>query len=137
MAVLLLAGVAACALHPRSGDSLASRGDDIVITDSMIAASGAQTAWEIVKREAPQISYRETSAGEPARAWRRGRGSIVLNESPLLFVDGVRISDLRHLDQIPAATVQSIRILTGLNGTTQYGTNAGNGVILVQTRTGT
>lgn len=135
--LMLVVAAGACALHPRPEDDSTSPDGSILITESMIAESGALTAWEVIKRKAPQISYRENNAGEPTRVWRRGRGSILLNEAPLLYVDGARISDLKALDQIPASSLESIRILTGLDGTTRYGTNAVGGVILVQTKNGT
>lgn len=129
-------GGTACGIHPRSNlEPDSAHGDDILIDEQEIEALGASTAWEIVKRRAPQINYRENTRGEPTRAWRHGRSSVLLNDSPLLFVDGVRVSDLRTLEQIPAHTVATIRILTGLTGTTYYGTNAAGGVILVQTKT--
>lgn len=137
LALAFVAGSAGCALNARRPAPEAHASDgEILISAAEIAELGVQTAWDVVKRKAPQISYRENSAGEPARAWRHGRGSVVLNESPMLVVDGVRIADLRVMDQIPAATVEFIRILTGLSGTTYYGTNAASGVILIQTRSG-
>jgi outer membrane cobalamin receptor len=125
----------ACASNPQARPPRpASSGDEILITDAMIANSGVATAWEAIKRHAPQIQYRERSNGEPTRIWRRGRTSYTLNDAPLVFLDGVRVPDYRALDYIPAGTVSLIRILTGINGTTYYGTNAVNGVILVHTR---
>ena len=45
-------------------------------------------------------------------------------------------TDFRNLELIPARTIHHIRILTGIEGTTYYGTGAEGGVILVYTKTG-
>jgi outer membrane cobalamin receptor len=126
-----------CAFHPHANTSVPSSSDDLVITEAMIADLGVRTAWEVVRRKAPMMSYRTNSAGQPTSIWRRGRSSIYVNETALLFVDGVRITDLRALDEIPASQVEEIRIMTGLAGTTVYGTNASSGVILVRTKNAT
>jgi len=127
---------AACGLHLKSNAAPdPAYQNDIVITEAEIASYGLQSAFDVVKRRAPQLNFRENNRGEPTRGARHGRSSIMLNEAPLLFVDDVRMSDLAALDQIPASTVASIRILSGLSGTTYYGTNAGGGVILIRTKT--
>jgi outer membrane cobalamin receptor len=114
-----------------------NNGDRILITEEMIARSGGQNAWEVLKREAPELNYQEKRDGEPTQLGRRGRSSLVLREAPMLFVDGVQVVDFRSLQQIPATTLFSIEILNGLDGTTYYGTNATTGVILVHTKSGT
>jgi outer membrane cobalamin receptor len=67
---------------------------------------------------------------------RRGRSSILLNDPPMLFIDGVRIQEMATLQQLPASTLLSIEVLTGPEGTTYYGTDAVGGVILVRTKKG-
>ncbi len=138
--LVALAAVAlgACGIHlrPRTTPS-PSANADIVITQEQIAALNVRTAWDVVKRRAPQLSYAENGAGQPQRMWRHGPGSLLLDETPLLFVDGTRVSDISALAQIPATDVSVIRILTGLAATTEYGTNAADGAILVETKRGT
>ena len=132
----LLAGVlVGCHLHP-SPLVPHNDGDRILITEEMIARSGGQTAWEVLRREAPQITYRENRNGQATGMSRRGRSSFVLNDAPMLFVDGVRNTDFRSLQQLPASILFSIEVLTGTEGTTYYGTDAVSGVILVRTKTG-
>jgi outer membrane cobalamin receptor len=134
--VLLLGSLAACqSIHP-SAVVPHNDGGRILITEEMIARSGGQTAWEVLRREAPQISYHETRSGQATGMTRRGRGSITLNDAPMLFVDGVRNPDFRSLQQLPASILLSIEVLTGADGTTYYGTDAEGGVILVRTKTG-
>jgi outer membrane cobalamin receptor len=43
------------------------------------------------------------------------------------------MNDFAMLRQIPARSVESIRILSGIDGTTYQGTNAGGGVIIIAT----
>jgi len=114
----------------------ANGSERILITEAMIARSGGQTAWEVLRREVPQMSYGENRNGQATGMERRGRSSILLKESPMLFIDGVRIQELITLQQLPASTVLSIEVLTGAEGTTYYGTDAVGGVILVRTKKG-
>jgi len=107
-----------------------------IITSEQIARSGASTAWDVLKREAPTLTLRDTRGGRPASAGRRGRSSIVLQDAPLVVLDGVRLTDFRALDGIPAATILTISVYNGIEGTTYYGTNAVSGVIVIQTKDG-
>ncbi len=132
-AVLLLAACGPSVHRQRLG--VETRPGEIAIDQDAIERSGAGNAWELIKRAAPQFSFTE-SRGHPVRMWRRGRSSMLLNDSPLLFIDDVRTPDVRNLELIPARTIHHIRILTGIEGTTYYGTGAEGGVILVYTKTG-
>jgi len=114
----------------------ASGSERIMITQEMIARSGGQTAWEVLRREAPQMSYGENRNGQATGVEHRGRSSLLLKDHPMLFIDGVRIQELATLQQLPASTVLSIEVLTGSEGTTYYGTDAVGGVIVVRTKRG-
>lgn len=127
---------AAC-LHPHAASRpVGNDGDRILITEEMIARSGGQTAWDVLKREAPQLTYGERRNGQPSKLERRGTASFVLNDAPLIFVDGAQWVDFQGLQTIPASTVHSIEILNGLDGTTHYGSNAVSGVIVITTKDG-
>jgi hypothetical protein len=109
-----------------------------VITASAIARSHAKNAWEVLEHNA-HFTVAETVDGEPARIEsRRGRSSILLTSSstPLIYLDGAQLFDLRVLREITAGSIESIHLLNGIEGTTYYGTNAGAGVILIQTKAG-
>jgi outer membrane cobalamin receptor len=108
--------------------------DRIVITQEMIERSGGLTAWDVLKKEVPQLTFRENAHGQPSRLERRGQTSIVLSDAPMVYVDGSRLSDFRALQQIMAATLQRIEILNSIDGTTYYGTDAEGGVILLFTK---
>src|SRR4051812_19015121 len=107
---LLLA--ANCHLHAPS--SARANGDHLMITEAQIERSGARTAWDALKRLAPQFSFRENRNGQPATLERRGRSSILLSDAPLVFVDGAELADFRSLNQIPASTLFSIEILNSI-----------------------
>ncbi len=135
VAVFVATALGACGLHPHAISGEVPR-DEIVITRSEITRMGAKTAWEAVKRRVPGLTYEENTAGEPLRIWRHGQSTILLNDTPLLVVDGVRVSDIRALGDIPASEIQVIRVRTGLDSSAEYGTNSAGGVILVETRDG-
>ncbi len=127
--LLLLAGC-----HPHAIPAAPSGSDHILITQEQIERSGALTAWEALKRLAPQFTFRENRNGQPSALERRGRSSILLNDAPLVFMDGAELSDFHSLNQIPASTLLSIEILNGIEGTSYYGSNAVSGVILFKTK---
>ncbi|HEV2672549.1 MAG TPA: TonB-dependent receptor plug domain-containing protein [Gemmatimonadales bacterium] len=133
IAVVSLLAVVAC--HPAK---LTPQGDTdrIVITEEMIVKSGGQNAWEVLRREAPQITFSENRNGQATAMSRRGRTSFVLNDSPMVIIDGVRNQDIKALQSLPASVLMSIEVLTGIEGTTYYGTDAVGGVIVIKTKTG-
>jgi len=109
-------------------------GEDL-ITAEEIAATGAQTAWEALRRAAPYLNMSERGNGEPALMRRRGKSSIMLNDAPLVMLDGVRVPDFRNLKAIPANTIDHMVVIRGIDATTYYGTNAVGGVVLIKTKT--
>ena len=136
LAVLpLLAGLVAFACHP-GNVSPQTDSDRIVITQQMIERSGGQNAWEVLQRTAPQIAFGENRNGQATGMTRRGRSSFVLNDSPMVIIDGARSMDVKALQSLPASTLMRIEILTGIEGTTYYGTDAVGGVIVIKTKTG-
>ena len=136
LVVTVSAAVSLSACAGRQYRPADSRAGVQVITAEQIARSGASTAWEVLKREAPTLTLRDTRGGRPTSAGRRGRSSIVLQDAPLVVLDGVRLTDFRALDGFPAVTILMISIYTGIEGTTYYGTNAVSGVIVIQTKDG-
>ena len=133
--VAVLAGIIVVGCHP-SQISPQRDTDRIVITEEMIVRSGGQNAWEVLRREAPQITFSENRNGQATAMSRRGRSSFVLNDSPMVIIDGVRNQDIKSLQSLPASVLMSIEVLTGIEGTTYYGTDAVGGVIIIKTKTG-
>lgn len=130
LAILIALGCHPAKLTPQ-GDT-----DRIVITEEMIARSGGQTAWEVLRREAPQLTFSENRNGQATAMSRRGRSSFVLNDSPMVIIDGARNQDIRALQSLPASVLMRIEVLSGQEGTTYYGTDAVGGVIIIKTKTG-
>lgn len=106
------------------------------VTGEQVRVSGATTAWEAMKRTIPGISFRDDRHGNPIRMSVRGPSSIHLADAPNIFVDGIRVTDFTRLDQIPASDIEMIRFLNGISATTLYGTNSGDGAILIHTKNG-
>ena len=107
-----------------------------IITEVVIARSGARTAWDALQRTVPFFAFRENSNGGPSRVDHRGRSSIVLSDQPMILVDGVELTDFSVLGAMPAADLYQIEVLSGIDATTRYGTNATKGVIRITTRPG-
>lgn len=112
--------------QPRSGGTL--------ITRDEIRAMNAHTAMEALEKANTPLVIQHTRAGSPARIYWRGVGSILLNGEVQVAVDGALVQDgIRALQTIPAESVQYIQLLTGREAAVQWGSAAGNGVILVRT----
>ncbi len=124
-----------CAIHA-TRNVPGNDGDRIFITAEQIARSGSTTAWEALRKLVPQLTYGEKKSGQPSKLERRGQSSFLLSDAPLVFLDGVRLPDFRTLQQLSAATIESIEVLNGIDGTTYYGSNAVSGVILIRTKDG-
>ena len=132
----LLLGVAFAAGACRPGHVNASHpGRGQFVGAARIAESNARTAWDALRLTVNGISFLESGrTGAPARIRHRGTSSLVLRDQPLIYVDEVRIADVGVLRSMPAGDLESIRVLSGIDATTYYGTNAGDGVILIRTR---
>jgi TonB-dependent SusC/RagA subfamily outer membrane receptor len=92
--------------------------------------------WEALQRTVRYADFGESSTGDPARVHRRGFSSISLTEDMPIYIDRIQVRDLTILDALPAADIEQIQVLSGVEATTYYGTNAGDGVILIRTRRG-
>jgi len=123
-----------------AGNMQAAPGDKVytahVITTEAIERSGATDAWEIIKKLSTMARAKESYDGEPQRLEpKRGHGSIVLRDDPMVYVDGIPLSDLRSLRQIGAHDVDSIEEMGSIEATAFFGTNSNAGVILIHSRT--
>lgn len=127
--------LAACAIHPLQSADPAVNGK--LITEDMIAASNAATAWDVVQQSGYFRMISEPASGKSGVHSRRGRTSFVLSGSdvPRLIIDGARVSDLGRLHEIPAGAVAWIELLGGIAGSTEEGSNSA-GVIRVVSKAG-
>jgi outer membrane cobalamin receptor len=107
-----------------------------LITADQIEKSGANTAWQVLRQRAPMLTMREDRNGRPQSMGRRGRSSFLLDEAPMVLLDGVRVPDFHALDAIDARSILTILIYDGVEGTTYYGTDAVSGVIVIKTKDG-
>ena len=119
-----------CARGPHSR-AYQPPGEQLILPDE-IAKSGATDAWDVVRR-LTHLSTATTVAGEPSRMYRRGHGSLVIRETPLVEVDGVQSTDIKVLTQVRAEQIAWMRVLTGTASSTRYGTRGGAGAVIVQT----
>lgn len=71
--------------------------------------------------------------GETAKLRVRGFTSDLGNGGPLLIVDGLKVSDIQHLDP---SMIEKVEILKDAAATALYGIQGGNGVIRITTRKG-
>ena len=96
------------------------------ITNVTSALSGAASGVQVT-----------TSTGQPGESSTlriRGFGSINASSAPLYVVDGAIYNGA--LGDIAPADIQSISILKDAASTALYGSSAGNGVILITTKSG-
>lgn len=126
-----LLSTASCGIKPRPATP--SEGGGTIITREQVEKTGARTMWEALTRTVRYTHFQESGTGKPERIRRRGPSSIVLSDDMPIFIDRVRVNQIQVLASLPARDIESIRILNGVQATTFYGTNAGDGVILIRT----
>lgn len=105
---------------------------------------------ELLSSRIPGVLVQQTSGtpGTAARIRIRGQGSILLENEPLVVIDGVRIlgapvATMALVPQIPSrlddfniADIAVIEVLRGPATNAMYGTGAAHGVIRITTRRG-
>ena len=72
--------------------------------------------------------------GKPMAIRARGRSSVRTDDQVLVVIDNVRLDDITFLGVMPASTVERIEVLSGIEATTYFGVNAGDGVIHIITK---
>lgn len=123
-----------------------------------VSKSGSQNLSSLLAARAPGVIIAPTTGrvGAGPSIQIRGRSSIGLNTSPLLYIDGVRVNNATsagpvappgrlggqgsnvggRLNDINPQDIESIEIIKGPAAATIYGTEAANGVIQVITKKG-
>ena len=118
------------------------------------AVAPIQDMQQLINGRAPGVVVMPASGavGTGSQVRVRGIASFSLSNSPLLYVDGVRVnnnpatgpqnqsfgsSTISRLNDINPEDIQSIEILKGPSAATLYGTEASNGVINIITKRGT
>jgi len=108
-----------------------------IITEEEIAHSSSTNVWDLLRKRARMYTFAEDRYGRPRFiSTKRGRSTINLagSDSPLVLVDGARLTDVAALRDMPTDSVESIELQSGINGTSQQGTNAVAGVIYIHTK---
>lgn len=130
--IVVLTLASACGIKPRPVVPNADVGT--IITDEQIGETGARTMWEALQRTVKYTRFQESATGSPERIRRRGSSTILLSDDMPIFIDEVRVNEIKVLASLPARDIERIQVLNGVYATTYYGTNAGDGVILIRTR---
>ncbi len=135
-------------------------GNDIstINADSIAATAPITSLTDLISARAPGVEVLETSglAGSGQAIRIEGLTSLVLQNDPILIVDGVRqdnsagsdvfatffASGVNHptptrLNDLDFNDIASIDVLKGPAASTEYGTDAANGVIVITTKHGT
>ena len=136
LAASLLLAVLGCGHATKSISATQPAPGTFLITAEQIEKSGAHNVWQVLKQSAPMLTLNEDSNGRPSRMGRRGRSSFLLDEAPMVMLDGVRVPDYHALQSMDAQSVSSILIYDGVEGTTRYGTGAVSGVIVITSKSG-
>lgn len=131
LAALAFAGCASMQAGERPDGTV--RGSTVLTQDDVKRVS-ARNAMELVVRTRHHLDIRQKSDGEVSSITSRGVGSLVVDAQIAVIVDGALVADaLGALRTIPANNIRRIEILTSRQATPIYGTNAGNGAIIVTT----
>ncbi|MCR4603475.1 MAG: TonB-dependent receptor [Prevotella sp.] len=110
-----------------SGAVASVKGDDIKnlsTSDAGAALQGKVTGVQIINSGSP---------GAEAEIRVRGYSSNSGNVGPLLIVDGLKVDNIQYLDP---QMIESIEILKDAASAAIYGAQAGNGVVLITTKSG-
>jgi outer membrane cobalamin receptor len=125
-----------CSLNTNKGEPLSPVGKD-VITAEQIEKSSATNVWDLLRARAYKYDFKEDKYGVPYDiVSRHGRSSVSLKDSdtPLVLVDGARLTDFRFLRQMTTDSIDTIELMNGITGTVTQGTNASAGVIVIHTK---
>jgi outer membrane cobalamin receptor len=107
-----------------------------VISAEEISRSSSTNAWDLLRKRARQYDFSEDQYGRPVEVHiRRGRSTIAVAnaDTPIIIVDGARVIDVGFLRDLSAESIESVELLSGINGTVAQGTNAAAGVIYIHT----
>ena len=150
---IVVTGTAGGELRRSIGNSVAT-----IDADDAMSKSSAQSVSTLIGARAPGVIIAPSTGriGAGPAIQIRGRNSIGLDNSPLLFVDGVRVNNATsagpvapagrlggqqsnvsgRLNDISPEDIESIEIIKGPAAATIYGTEAANGVIQIITKKG-
>ncbi len=111
-----------------TGSVASVNSDDLKNRSTTDAAAALQG-----KAAGVQVINSSGAPGEGAKIRVRGYSSNSANIGPLLIVDGLKVDNIQYLDP---SMIKSIEVLKDAASAAIYGAEAGNGVVLVTTKTG-
>ncbi len=83
-----------------------------------------------------QVNQVNGQPGSEAQILVRGLGTLTAGSNPLIVVDGVPLAEGSSLNAISPSDIASIDVLKDAASAAIYGSRAGNGVILITTKSG-
>lgn len=116
-----------------------------------VQASAVSTVGSLINGRAPGVVVTGGTGREGAGTSLniRGRSTLSLSQQPLIYIDGVRVSNevstgpriqggavVSRLNDIAPEDIESIEIIKGPAAGTLYGTEAANGVVQIITKKG-
>lgn len=107
-----------------------------IITSADIAKSSYTNAWDLLRGKARRYDFAEDVYGRPRSIRiRRGRSTINVagSDTPMILVDGARLTDITALRDLQTNAIESIELMSGIDGTASQGTNSSAGVIYIHT----
>jgi TonB-linked SusC/RagA family outer membrane protein len=150
---IVVTGTAGGQLRRTLGNAVAT-----VDAADQLAKSGATNLASLLNARAPGLSIQPTTGrlGAGPAIQIRGRNSLSLANSPLIYIDGVRVASTSgggpvgvtgglggqgsqvggRLNDINPDDIESIEVINGPAAATIYGTEAAGGVIQVITKRG-
>ena len=141
--------VVATATGPRRRRELGNSAATVEVSQEL-ETSTPLTFPDLIQGKAPGVQVAQSSGtvGTSSTIKIRGNSSISLDNTPLIYVDGSRISnDIRsgpgvggqnasRLNDLNPFDIETIEIVKGPSAATLYGTEAAAGVIRITTRRG-
>lgn len=121
-----------------------------LVSGADAAASTSGNALDLIDAGVAGVQINRGSSGQVGAGVRlqlRGLKSFLLSNDPLVYVDGIRVSETRGpspnritgpgvLDLIDPESIDRIEVLRGPAASALYGDGASNGVILIHTKKG-
>ncbi len=127
--------------------------------DSVVRTAPVINVTDVLSGRAPGVEVLQTNgmAGSGPSIRVRGRGSVTLSNDPIYIVDGVRMDGSpggqgdaftiaspfgsstptpSRLNDLDPEEIETIEVLRGPSASTEYGTDAANGVVVITTKRG-
>ena len=119
------------------------------IAADSIDQGAVKTIADVLQARVPGVNLQNAAGTEGAsqRIRIRGANSLSLSNEPLIYVDGVQVSnakggfslggqDYSRLNDIDPEQIESVEVLKGPAAAAIYGSSAANGVVLLTTKKG-